>query len=104
MKTHFLALLVGVTALVLSATNTQAQANCAEREQVLDRLSSRYGESRQSVGVAANQSLVEVFANSGTGSWSITVTMPNGTTCLVASGTSYEGLALVQPSAMGQTL
>ncbi|MCH2077939.1 MAG: hypothetical protein MK180_13860 [Rhodobacteraceae bacterium] len=104
MKTHFLALLVGVTALVLSTTSTQAQANCAERDQVLERLSARYGESRQSVGVAANQSLVEVFANSGTGSWSITVTMPNGTTCLVASGTSYEGLALVQPSAMGQTL
>lgn len=104
MKTHLIALSIGVTALVLTATTARAQANCAERETVIDRLSSKYGESRQSVGVAANQSLVEVFANAGTGSWSITVTLPDGRTCLVASGMSYEALASVQPSAMGEAL
>ncbi|MEM1234564.1 MAG: hypothetical protein AAGH70_10590 [Pseudomonadota bacterium] len=104
MKTHLIALSIGVTALVLTATTARAQANCAARDKVIERLSSKYGESRQSVGVAANQSLIEVFANAGTGSWSITVTLPDGRTCLVASGMSYEALASVQPSAMGEAL
>ncbi|MEM8591919.1 MAG: hypothetical protein AAGF13_05275 [Pseudomonadota bacterium] len=105
MKTHLLALSVGVVALVLTGVSARAQgANCAQRDMVIERLTSRYGESRQSVGVAANQSLVEVYANADTGSWSITVTLPNGTTCLVASGQSFEALAQVAPAVMGEAL
>lgn len=105
MKTHLLALSVAVVALILSAASTRAQSpNCAARDRVVERLASRYGESRQALGMAANQSLVEVYANEGTGSWTITVTLPNGTTCLVASGMSFEALAEVAPSAMGERL
>lgn len=105
MKTHLLALSVGVVALILSVTSLRAQpTNCGQRDQVIERLTSRYGESRQSIGMAANQSLVEVYANEGTGSWSITVTLPTGITCLVASGMSFEALAVVEPAAMGQRL
>jgi len=37
--------------------------------------------------------MVETFASSETGTWTITVTLANGTTCLVASGQNYEALA-----------
>ncbi|MEM1238001.1 MAG: hypothetical protein AAGI10_13610 [Pseudomonadota bacterium] len=105
MRTHLIALSIGVVALVLTATSTRAQgANCAARDTVVERLASKYGESRQSVGMAANQSLVEVYANEDSGSWTITVTLPNGTTCLVASGSSFEALAEVSPAAMGVRL
>ena len=105
MRIHLIALSVGVVALVLSATATRSQgANCAARDTVVERLASKYGESRQSVGMAANQSLVEVYANEDSGSWTITVTLPNGTTCLVASGNSFEALAEVAPAAMGVQL
>ncbi|MEO0486212.1 MAG: hypothetical protein AAF092_09900 [Pseudomonadota bacterium] len=111
MKTHLIALSVGVVALVLMSTTARAQdvhraqaSNCAAREAVIDRLASRYGESRQSVGVAANQSVVEVYANDATGSWSILVTLPNGTSCLVASGMSFEALASVAPMPQGSAL
>ncbi|MEM9438788.1 MAG: hypothetical protein AAGA15_17305 [Pseudomonadota bacterium] len=105
MKTHLLALSIGVVALILAAGPSVSQtANCAARETVIERLASRYGESRQSVGMAANQTLMEVYANAGTGSWSLLVTLPNGNTCLVASGNSYEAMAEVSPSAMGEAL
>lgn len=66
--------------------------NCAHRDAILKRLSGDYGETRQSMGLGANNSVVEIFASDKTGTWTITVTMPNGTTCLIASGQAFEDL------------
>ena len=64
---------------------------------MVDRLADRYGESRQSIGLGANNAVVEVFASSETGTWTITVTTPQGLTCLVASGQAFEALAEALP-------
>ena len=56
----------------------------------MDNLSTKYGEPRQSVGLAADNALVEIFASNATGSWTITVTKAAGLTCLVASGRAFE--------------
>ena len=66
--------------------------NCAEREHVVERLAGTYGESRQSIGLAANNQVMEVFANLESGSWTVTVTLPSGLTCLIASGMAFEEL------------
>lgn len=66
--------------------------NCAERTLVIDRLAERYGESRQSIGLGTDNAVVEVYASLETGTWTITVTLPNGLTCLVASGQAFERL------------
>lgn len=66
--------------------------NCGVRTAVVERLATKYGESRQSIGMAPQGRVVEVFASLETGTWTITVTMPNGVTCLVASGQSFEPL------------
>ena len=63
------------------------------RQHVLDRLASAYGETRQSIGLGENNQIVEVFASAETGTWTITVTNPNGLTCLVASGQAFEDVA-----------
>ena len=84
--------------LILCATTATAQQgmrNCAPRQAVLDRLNEGYGETRQSVGLGANNQVVEFFAADDTGTWTITVTMPNGLTCLVASGQAFEVLSEV---------
>lgn len=86
-------LLIGALAMsTLAALSTQAQAsrNCAERETVLTRLAEGYGEVRQSIGIGANNSIVEVFASTETGTWTITVTNHSGVTCLVATGQAFE--------------
>ena len=94
MKQHFFALVMGFSAVLVATQFAQAQnrPNCAERATVVARLAEGYGEARQSIGLAPNNAVVEVFANEETGTWTITVTMPNGTTCLVASGQAYEEL------------
>ena len=52
-------------------------------------------EAQQTLG--AQGAVVEVFASESSGSWTITVTFPNGATCLVASGQAYEELAEALP-------
>lgn len=80
------------------ATNAAAQAgNCAPRESVVDRLASKYGETRQSMGLGNDNAVIEVFASLASGTWTITVTTANGLTCLVASGQAFEELAEVLP-------
>lgn len=100
MKTTFLALPAALAALTLTAAPAAAQSrNCAPRDMVIKRLAEKYGESRQSIGVGQKGMVMETFASGETGSWTITVTSPNGMTCLVASGQSYEVLAEALPEA-----
>ena len=82
-----------VTVAALLPSFAAAQQQCAPREVVLDRLSEGFGESRQSIGLAQGNRVVEVFASLESGTWTITVTLPNGTTCLVAAGNAFELLA-----------
>lgn len=91
MKRMFLALWLGAGAALLTACDAAAQQrNCAQREIVLDRLNDGFSETRQSIGMASSNAVVETFANLETGTWTITVTLPNGMTCLVASGEGFE--------------
>ena len=104
MKRTFLALSLGVGAVLASTLGATAQSNprpnCAPREAVVERLGAKYGESRQSIGLGSNNSVVEVFALTETGTWTIVVTTPAGLTCLVAAGQAFEALAEA-PAAMG---
>ena len=87
-----------IGALMASSTLTQAQQNCAARDLVIERLANTYGETRQSIGLAQNNTMVEVFASTDTGSWTITITNAAGLTCLVASGQAFERLAESPPT------
>jgi hypothetical protein len=90
-----LAASLGFGALLAAAgpAASQSSGNCAMRQHVIERLAAAYGETRQSIGLGANNQVVEVFASAETGTWTITVTTPNGLTCLVASGQAYEDVA-----------
>jgi hypothetical protein len=86
--------------LLGAATLVEAQQSlrhCAPRDTVVERLASKYGETRQSMGLGSNNAVMEVFASAESGSWTITVTMANGVTCLVASGQAFEELAEALP-------
>ena len=91
------AMMIGA-ALGVTLAGPAAAANCAPRDTVVERLASKYGESRQSMGLGANNAVVEVFASEETGTWTITVTSVHGVTCLVASGQAFEPLAELLPA------
>lgn len=99
-KTLNLGALTAAAVVYLAGTaDLAAQSrNCAPRDAVVERLATGYGETRQSVGLGSNNAIVEVFASSETGSWTITVTSPDGLTCLVASGQSFEAVAEALPA------
>ncbi|WP_187293132.1 hypothetical protein [Octadecabacter arcticus] len=55
-------------ALILFASTASAQSrNCADHAMVVERLASGYGETRQSIGLGADNTVVEVFASLDTG-------------------------------------
>jgi hypothetical protein len=85
---HLIACLLIAYPLTASASGPQ----CAKRDQVMDLLATKYGETRQGMGVADNSSVMEVFASDDTGTWTITVSSPDGIMCLVASGQGYEAM------------
>lgn len=89
---------IGMMASIATPSAAQSARNCAPRERVVERLNDKYGETRQSIGLGANNAVVEVFASDISGTWTITVTMPNGTTCLVASGQAFETMAEALPA------
>jgi predicted methyltransferase len=93
MPTFSLALRAGcAVALASVAPVASAQSQpCAQRAKVIERLAEKYGETLQSVGMQSNNGVLEVYASEETGSWTILVTSPDGTACLIAAGQMWEG-------------
>jgi cation diffusion facilitator CzcD-associated flavoprotein CzcO len=83
-------------AMILAAPAADA-AQCAPRDQVVKLLADRYGETRRGMGMAANNTVMEVYASADTGTWTITVSDAGGQTCLVASGDGYQPVADALP-------
>lgn len=97
-KTMFkMTLGLGIMALAAQQAWAENTRNCAPRDFVLERLAERYGETRQSIGLGAQGTVMEVFASAETGSWTIIATLPSGISCMVASGQSFETVAEVLP-------
>lgn len=93
MQRVFFALSLGIAGVLLALQAAQAQpANCAKHETVVERLASKYGEVRQSMGLAQNNGVVEVFASPESGTWTIIITLPSGIACLVAAGEAFEAV------------
>lgn len=86
-------------AAVLAATQIAHSApQCDSREAVTALLADRYGETRRSVGIAGQSAVMELYASDETGTWSITMTMPDGLMCLMASGSNYEAVTEELPA------
>lgn len=82
----------GLFALILlgsAAAPAEAQSACGERTEILAALESAHGEAPRAIGRSTNGGLLEVLV-SPSGGWTILVTTPNGPTCILASGESWE--------------
>jgi hypothetical protein len=92
MNRIFVPVLLGCTlaGAALAANPAQAQSVCGPRDDIVRHLGERYGETRQSLGLAGGRGVVELYANSESGSWTILITSPQGTACLMAAGDSFE--------------
>lgn len=90
------ALSLGFAGLIWATQHAQGQSlrplQCGPRANVMEVLATRYGETRRGIGMAGTTGVVEVFASPKTGSWTVTLSLPDGRSCLLASGTGWESL------------
>jgi len=84
------------TAAILSAALLAAPAagqtvtlTCAPRDGMIAMISNDYGETRRAIGIAGEGAVMELFGSDATGTWTATLTLLDGQTCLVMSGTEF---------------
>ena len=85
------ALTAALIAPIAAPVDAQGRPNvCAKRDKLVAELRKSHGETRQSVGLQRNNGVVETFANTETGTWTIIVSLPTGMSCLVAAGEAFQ--------------
>ena len=67
---------------------------CASRDAAIQHLAKKYAEAPVAIGLANNGGVLEVLSSDG-GSWTIILTMPNGVSCMLATGQSWESVTPV---------
>ncbi len=92
------ALSLGLAAFALLPGIARAAPQCAPRDMVAANLATQFGETRRIIGLAQDNTVMELYAAPETGTWTLTATLPNGTTCLVAAGSSFEATADTLPA------
>lgn len=91
--THpMLALSLGFGGVILATQIAFSAPQCGSRDAVTALLADRYGETRRAVGLAGEAAVMELYASDATGTWTITLTLPDGQMCLMASGAGYEAV------------
>lgn len=70
---------------------TQAQ-QCDQRARVIGHLAQKYQETPVAIGVTTSGGMVEVLTTGDGGTWTIILSNPNGTSCLVAAGEGWRAL------------
>ena len=88
-------ILLGVLFVLYPFSPATAQPTCGDREKFLVKLEESFAERPIAMGLTDKGALLEVFASQH-GSWTFLITMPDGMTCVVASGQSWESLAIAK--------
>lgn len=70
---------------------------CRERSEIVGILNRRFNETQRSFGLQNDRRVLELYA-SPSGSWTALVTMPNGTSCVIAAG---EAWTILPPAPVG---
>ena len=90
---RWIAAILGAAFIALLATPVGAQTVCGERAKFIEMLGSKYLEQPVSMGLTSTGAVIEVLT-SPKGSWSILLTYPTGSTCMIAAGDTWEALPL----------
>ena len=86
------------TALLVTLTLSapaMAETACNERATLIEQLDSRYAEAPVAMGLASNGSLIEILTSGSGTTWTILMTMPDGTACLIAAGQEWETIPIL---------
>ena len=76
--------------MTLGSLEAAAQGACSPRTDVVGHLAKKYGEAPVAIGVTNKGGLVEVLTSGDGNTWTIIVSQPNGTSCMVAAGEGWR--------------
>ena len=81
-----------VAAIILLCLSSAAsgQSRCDTRGRLVAQLGERYQEAPIALGVDSGGRLIEVLATADGSTWTIIVTSPRGSSCLVAAGEGWR--------------
>lgn len=82
-------LFYGTSSLALP-NSSEAQTACATYDSITDGLKKRYGEEIDSMGLSSSGGVIVVYSNDKEGTWTLLLTLPDGTSCLIAEGELWE--------------
>jgi hypothetical protein len=71
---------------------TATRMPCHNATEIAKQLNSRYDESPVAFGLQSNGNLLQVYASEEKGTWTVVSTTPNGLSCIVAAGKTWESL------------
>lgn len=78
--------LVVLTAAIAVSDGAFGQTFCAYREDILNRLATEWDEELVEVEDFGLYGLMEVLRSPANGTWTVIITKPNGTSCVLATG------------------
>lgn len=70
----------------------QAPPPCGPTDKMERNLAAKFGETPFMAGLSSDRSPILMFANPKTGTWSVTLRLPNRISCIVQSGEGYTAL------------
>ncbi|MBI1170538.1 hypothetical protein GC209_03980 [bacterium] len=82
--------------ILIPALARATPAQCAAHDAIAAQLAKDFGEEARSIGLGQDDTVMELYASARTGTWTLTVTLPSGLSCLVASGGNFETVVPAQ--------
>ena len=82
--------LILAAAVILFPTAVAAEPVCNTRDKALEVLEGKYQEKTIGLGVTTTGGLVELLTADGGKTWTIIVSTPDGTSCMVANGENWR--------------
>jgi len=76
--------------LAIQPITVRAQMLCGDHDGIVAVLAERYGEERAAVGVTTAGAALELFVSENGETWTLLLTVPGETTCLIAAGDTWE--------------
>lgn len=68
---------------------------CAERSALLGSLEREFAEAPKGAGLASDGSMLELLTSSDGKTWTLLMTQPDGTACVIAAGEAWDALPQV---------
>ncbi len=90
-----LAVILGLQAAFPANAGAEEQL-CAQRADLVGQLERKFGEVRHGAGLRGAEAVFEIWASSGSGSWTIIMTRPDGVACIMAAGENWTQDALAR--------